>query len=171
MTKLSSWEKRKYWSDKHPSCHHCGQVAKHHKAQGFCTRCYPIIKLSDSIKSMEQNNPQSIDFLTKRLSIFAVNKLKSTNKFDEIKIILLNKVNARLDILQSQTKKCVTGFEVEGRLRQVGNLCNMDGDFRFYNSAKSFDELDVNARLIIYKYLSTILMEQRFYLRISVLDW
>lgn len=48
------------WSIKHGKCINCFTTLLKHKAKGYCTKCYPIIKKIEAVDSVDENELYSL---------------------------------------------------------------------------------------------------------------
>ena len=126
----------KLWAKSYPHCKNCTTTRRAHRARGYCTRCYPLIRQLEIVRKWHLNDPKSLKGYFRLTSTWRSDTLASVH------VSRLAKVQTQLDYLQMREEQLtgeVDGLDLESAFNHVAARCSRRSANLFQGSSTFFD--------------------------------
>lgn len=152
------------WSNKYPKCISCKTIFFKHKAQGLCTKCYPVIYQINIVDKWNEKKPASLRLIPGiKKWFFDYCKNDLHYELNETKDYVKSALGKKLFYLkllgELEHGKKRDGLQLETLFNRIGNLANRDRVNIFTNDANIFNEkFTAIQRNLLYQLLLKILI-------------
>lgn len=146
----------KKWANKYDECQNCGTTRFHHKAKGFCKRCYNLILKLDQVKRWESTNIRS-------LRGYPASWPYDPDLIRRTKNMFISQITKRLAYLKMKENLItdripVKGINIEYLLQSIATIVNYNNKNIYHGIATGVDhEFDPKQKKILYRLLNNML--------------
>jgi len=155
----------KRWSRKFDACRNCLTIRSPHKASGYCSDCYPLIKKLAEIELWELEKTETLKGYPKDMM------LRNPYRFEKVKKGYTRQLKERLDrykAIEERLRGPVSGLYLEWKIREVADLSGVNGTKLFFGDADVFSRhFDAYQRRVLYEMLNRITENTRW----RGIDW
>ena len=126
------------WARKHQRCINCSTTRYSHKARGYCTRCYRLVKRIEEIKKWDITNPSSL----KNSGNAWVNR-NDPKRLERLRRGCIEQIESRLEFLKDREVQIsgnedVEGINIEFQLKRLARIAKAN-DKVFHGTANLID--------------------------------
>jgi hypothetical protein len=145
----------KFNSNKYPACINCSTIRYEHKARGYCSRCYTIVRKKELAKLWNLSESESLANCPIDVNCF------SLDRFAKFQSLFIKELDDQLQCLKVKEKKLsgpINGIDIEMQLTHIVSRVKIRNKHLFYHTANSFDhQFDMKQKEIIYKMFNEII--------------
>lgn len=154
------------WSKKHDQCLSCGTRDWSHRARGYCSKCYPLIRIKETAEAWDMKNPASL-LPCGPVDMELLNYFIQGGMLGKVRKSIMEQVDARIHLYERYNNPGdVEPLHIELLWERIATVTNnVSQRDLFYGSASRYDSnFNRLQRQIIYKDLLWILINRRFHL-------
>lgn len=156
------------WSKFHHQCNSCGTEKWKHKGNGFCIKCYPLIKKKETIIQWDESNSTTLKAVG-TIDIQAINLLICSGKLKKAKDSLLSQIESQLHLYKIyNSQNGINPLTIENLLERISTITNNVSDSKLFHEAVSRynNNFTSDQLTIIGKDLAFILINRKLILNI-----
>ena len=156
------------WSKKYDCCQSCGTHEWDHRAKGYCSKCYPLIRIKDVAEAWDVNDKSTLipyGPIDKPLLEYLI----KNGELEKARESILRQIEARIHLfIRFNNPGDVEPLHIEFLWERIAEVTNNVSQLKlFYGSASRYaSNFNKLQRQIIYKDLLRILINRRFYINI-----
>jgi hypothetical protein len=153
------------WSINNERCISCATIEWKHKGNGYCSKCYPIIKKREIIEQWDLSDTTTLKVVSP-INEQILDQLIRQNNFEKARESLLKQIDARLHWYRRYNSSQEVGsIEIELLLDNIARITTSQP--LFHGAQERYQQTFNNEqRQIIYKDLVLILINTRLYLNV-----
>lgn len=145
----------KFNSRKHTACINCSTIRYEHKARGYCSRCYKIVRKKESAKMWNLSESESLKGCPIDVSRFTLDRFA---KFQSLFIKELDKQLQDLNAKEKQLSGSIEGIDIELQLTYIASRFKIRNRGLFFHASNTFDhQFDKEQKKIIFQMLTIII--------------
>ena len=145
----------KFNSNKYQACINCTTIRYNHKARGYCSRCYAIVRKKKSVELWNLSEPESL--VTCPIDV----KHFTSDRFTNLQSLFIKEFDKQLQCLKAIEGKLsglIDGSDIEMQLTHIVSRIKLRNKNLFYHTANNFDQqCNSKQKKIIYKMLNEII--------------
>lgn len=150
------------WNKNYSKCLSCETTEWLHKSKGYCSKCYPLIKMMRILESWDSNVPNTI------IPVGPINQtirdlIIRSNKVNEVKEGLIADINSRITLYKRYNSPNGDAMTIEFFLERIASITNnLNSEKLFHGAVTRYnDNFNSEQRKIILKDLAQILINRR----------
>nr|WP_315246650.1 hypothetical protein [uncultured Flavobacterium sp.] len=150
------------WNKNYNKCLSCEGTEWEYRAKGYCTKCYPLIKLKTVLESWNSKDPKTIIPIGP-VNQITINLILHSNKVNDVKKGLIDKIDSQIHLYKLYNSPTGDAMTIEFLIERVVSFTNnLNNDKLFHGAVTRYrDNLNAQQRKIILKDLAYILINRR----------
>jgi hypothetical protein len=145
------------WAKNYDKCQNCRTVSLHHRAKGYCTRCYRLVKKLELVGDWDPSEPTT---LIGYPPDFIVPDYIAPAKFSRIKMNVTTQLKRRLEYFKLKEEALagpIHGLDIEHQLEGIARRCRVKKKEIFFGIATTVNRIfDMKQRRFLYRQLNKI---------------